>query len=103
MAIEINGLPHKTVNKGGKSETKSVAQQPNNPAQQSASQVPTDALTLTETAVKLQALKSSMSTIPDINQERVDRLKQAIADGKYKIDSTSIADKFIKLEKSLFS
>lgn len=99
MAIEINGLPQATV--GG--NVNIIQQQDQHRQEPAAPIAASDAVTLTEISVKLQALESSMSSIPVVDQARVDRIKNAIANGNYNIDLTSTADKFIKLEKSLFS
>lgn len=102
MAIEITGLPQTTVKEGG-GNANAVQQQDQHRQKPTAPMAPSDAVTLTEISVKLQALESSMSSIPVIDQAKVDRIKNAIANGNYNIDSTSTADKLIKLEKSLFS
>ena len=47
---------------------------------------------------KRLAVEAAISATPDIDMDRVDKIKQAIADGNYPIDNDRIAEKFIQLE-----
>ena len=63
---------------------------------------------VTDIAAARQARTTSNSTSSDIevpknrrfDKDKVARLKAAIADGSYKIDPSSIADKFIEHERN---
>ena len=44
---------------------------------------------------KVQELKTQLATMPEVRQERVQQLKNAISDGTYEVDSGKIADAMI--------
>ena len=54
-----------------------------------------DRTTLTSTQQSLNALVSTAMSSPEIRQDRVDSLKQAISDGTYKLDPEQIASSMI--------
>ncbi len=60
-----------------------------------------DRVELTSQAKELQEAMKFMEKIPDINQEKVHRLKAQIKDGSYKIKTDKIANKM--LEDSLYN
>jgi len=62
----------------------------------------TDSVSLTDTATRLQQLDELLANAPEIDRARVDQLRQAIADGRYKMDTVHVADKLIALERTLF-
>ncbi|MFT7218555.1 MAG: negative regulator of flagellin synthesis FlgM [Candidatus Azotimanducaceae bacterium] len=61
----------------------------------------TDKVTMTEQAAKLQKLDEMVRASPDVDQAKVDRIKQQIAEGKFQIDAESIANSIIQQEKEL--
>lgn len=54
---------------------------------------------LSNQAQQLQAIEERLRELPEVDTARVEKIKQAIADGSYQIDSTRIADKLIALEQ----
>lgn len=53
---------------------------------------------LSNQAQQLQAIEERLRELPEVDTARVERIKQAIADGSYQPDSRRIADKLIDLE-----
>lgn len=53
---------------------------------------------LSNQAQKLQAIEERLRELPEVDSARVAQIKEAIADGSYKVDSGQIADKLIALE-----
>ena len=49
-------------------------------------------------AQQLQAIEERLRDLPEVDSERVNQIKQAIADGSYKVDSNRIADKLVSFE-----
>lgn len=43
----------------------------------------------------MKKAESAISSSPEIDQKRVDEIRQAIAEGRFKIDSSRIADGLI--------
>lgn len=54
-----------------------------------------DRTTLTSTQQSLNALVSTAMSSPEIRQDRVDSLKQAISSGQYELDPKKIASSMI--------
>ncbi len=60
-----------------------------------------DKISLTATAARLKHLEQRLATdAPPFDAERVNRMKQAIASGEYRVDAGRVADKMIDFEKS---
>ena len=53
---------------------------------------------LTDMAERLQNLEQQLADEPEIDQANVNRLRQAITSGEYRIDPDSVAEKMIDLE-----
>jgi negative regulator of flagellin synthesis FlgM len=60
-----------------------------------------DKVTITETATKLKHALKSLSDGQVVDSKRVDQIKHAIDDGRYKIDTLKIANQLIRFEKEL--
>ena len=53
---------------------------------------------LSQNARQLQSLSDKIAEQPSVNSEKVAQLKQAIAEGTYKVDSERVASKMLDLE-----
>lgn len=62
------------------------------------SKAPTDRVTLTSVSSQIRELEKRAAAANTNNEARIAELKQAIADGTYKVDAEKIADKLIKME-----
>ena len=71
-----------------------------NQASSSATTESTDQLSL-QSASLTQQVNDKISSTPEINQSRVDAIKDALARGEYKPDAEQIAKKFIEIESLL--
>lgn len=63
---------------------------------------PTDTVSLTDTAARLRELEALLANTPAVDDARVEALRQAIAEGRYSVDSVHVADKLMTLERDLF-
>lgn len=54
---------------------------------------------ITPTAQLLATLEQQIASTPDINQSRVDPIRQALSNGSYQIDSSRVADGLLAAQK----
>lgn len=59
---------------------------------------PTDSVRLTGDAKQLHELEQTIAAIPVVDHERVERVRQSLADGSYKMDPQAIAAKLVRWE-----
>lgn len=60
-----------------------------------------DTLSLTETSARVRELQGQVSSLPVVDNQRVQEIKQAIAQGSYAIDPARVAEKMVSLEVAL--
>ncbi len=60
--------------------------------------VTSDTVVITEAAAKFHAIEKSISQQPEVDQARVEALRQAVANGTYQIDPQRIAEKLLQFE-----
>ena len=104
MSIEINGTPKPIIN-----DANSVDRKNDKPNSNSSAQVDTSSknaaasvsVTITPSAASLNELESSVAKGADVNQQRVEAIKKAIASGEYKVNAESVAKKLTTLESLL--
>jgi len=96
--IPNNGLPKFTQATGssGNGPTTTAAHSADSAAARKAD----DQLKLTDSALALQEAARTSDTSA-IDSQRVEQLRQAVADGSYKVDAGRIADRMLALEQQL--
>ena len=57
-----------------------------------------DTVSITDMASRLKSLESKLETQPAIDQSHVDRVRDAISRGEYRIDPERVADKMMDFE-----
>lgn len=102
MAININGPSANQVNanktqKNTASEAAPTAKSGNGTETASSE----DMVELSDRARILKAVESRVTSMPDIDQEKVDRIRNAISNGEYKIDYDKLAAAFRRFETGL--
>lgn len=60
-----------------------------------------DTVSLTGTASQLRALEQQIASLPVVDVQRVESIKQKIANGSYQIDAPHVADKMIQIESAI--
>lgn len=58
-----------------------------------------DSVQITDRARELQSLASRLSKEPSVDTEKVSRLRQEIADGRYSVNNQRLASKILGLER----
>lgn len=109
MVTNINNVPNNNVQvKNDKTEQSAQKQQTTvqqqvvretivpQPAQKQ------DSVSLTPQAQQFARLQEKVSSGNGIDQEKVDKIKQAITDGKYKINVEQLAKRIAEFEDELF-
>lgn len=103
MAININNLQNTTQVKADKADQtvqrQQTAVQQNATSQASQKQ---DSVSITPQAQQFSKLQEKAANSSGIDQEKVDKIKQAIADGKYKINVEQLAKRIMQFEGDLF-
>ncbi len=115
MSTINNQIPQAQVNRANQANAQKGTQQTNQ-AQQAAQVAKTDAVaeqTRTLAATRgdqakftpeaQTMLKATLAAkdVSDINQKKVDRIKQALENGEYPVDAARVAEKMVSLEKLL--
>lgn len=104
MAIEINNVPSgstQVAELGGQHRT--VAQAPAEKTAEKAGNPSaagtTDQVSLTPTAQQLRGLEQQIADQPVVDTQKVDAIKEALANGSFEINPDRIAAKMMSLEK----
>jgi negative regulator of flagellin synthesis FlgM len=91
--ITSNGLPVLPQAKGNQN---APAQSSQAAAETAPAAKPEDSVKLTESARALAAAAKDQA--PAIDTKRVEQIRQALADGSYRVDAGKIADRLLSLE-----
>lgn len=106
MTIEINGQSGNN-NVQSQSRSGQVTKDINQPTSNGeksalANNRGTDTVSLTDTAARLQKIEAKLVDTPVVDKQRVDSIRQALNDGSYQVNASSIADKLLAFESSLY-
>ncbi|RVU30235.1 MULTISPECIES: flagellar biosynthesis anti-sigma factor FlgM [Neptunomonas] len=66
-----------------------------------AKSAPRDTVQLSDTAKALKSIDAKLSNTPEVNSEKVARIKAAIEDGSYNVDAQRVAEKILSFESQL--
>lgn len=107
MAINVNNLPSDRAttvrsNQPAKAEQSNTQQVTKQTVQQQQSRPAQDSVSLTQQAQQMKHLQNKLSSSPSLNNERINALKKAIAEGEYKVDPEKLAKSMANLELDLF-
>lgn len=103
MAINIKQVNTGTNNRvatpsADKSSQTAATSSQSNTATQS---VKSDSVSITSQAQQLQSIQAKLSDIPAIDIKKVEEIKAAIAEGRYKIDADKLASNIEQFENEL--
>jgi negative regulator of flagellin synthesis FlgM len=100
MTSPINHINRSTANALNNNANKTQEQTTaNSPAQSPADTE--DTVSISQETVHIRELQSQLNSISEVDQEKVEAIKQEIAKGNYPIDNEKIAENLINLEKAL--
>lgn len=102
MAIDINKLNNPT---SARVRTQNTPQQTSvasdNKASTAVATQKQDSVVITTQAQQLQGMQTKMASLPDVDQKKIAEIKQAIAEGKYKVDPEKLAANIANFEREL--
>lgn len=104
MAINFTGLSNQgSINKSERSHKDDVAANATEKQNtvQSGGMLAEDTVRLSGTAQTLQSQQTKINNLPDVDMDKIDQIKAAIAAGDYKIDTQKLADNMAFMD-SLF-
>lgn len=107
MSVNFNGItPKDAGNLRPKSETVGQAQKavttPSTPNTTAAeAKAPGDQVSFSSQARDLKELENTVRKLPDVNQDKVARIKAALAAGSYQIDNHKLAGKLLSFEEEI--
>lgn len=100
MAIDkLNSNINQAMN-NARAEQQSRSAQPN--VQNATSAPRQDAVSLTQQAQQLTQLQRRAEANSGVDQEKIERIKKAIADGSYSVNSERLAAKIANFESDMF-
>jgi negative regulator of flagellin synthesis FlgM len=101
MANKISGIDGRPVQVGGGapvSRTRDTTDGRKTETTGSASNID-----VSDTARTLAALEDRISTLPVVNENRVDAVRRALDEGRYQVDPQRVADKMLRFEGDLLA
>lgn len=103
MPIEIvNGTPNRVpYDTGEGSQVNGTRSEPSVDQQESGKSNTYDTVSLTDTATNLQKINQEINALPVVDNQRVESIRQAIANGTYEVDAQRTAEKMIGFETAL--
>ena len=104
MAVEFNGLNSNQIasQRSRANEAKRTEQASKAPADTPAPQPRGENVVLSNEARALQSMEQQLRSQPDIDKEKVERIKAQIDSGTYRVDAQKLAQKMLDIEKGIF-
>ena len=60
-----------------------------------------DTVSLTDTASRLRQMENTLAQLPVVDNQRVEEIRRALAEGSFEIDPERVAEKMVSFEKDL--
>lgn len=108
MAVNFNGIGNNPVNSPKTTTDKAAdaktGSQPA-PAEQAGKQAQAargENVNLSKQAKELRQMGEKLESYPEVDDSRVEAIRNALADGSYKVDAEKVAQKMLEMDKSIF-
>ncbi|MDC0663350.1 flagellar biosynthesis anti-sigma factor FlgM [Marinobacter sp. SS21] len=103
MSVDFNGIGPGQVNTHKTTADKANAPKAQAPAEQAQAQTARgENVKLSSQAKELKQLEQRLSSYPETDDDRIEQIKAALADGSYKIDAEKLAQKMLEMDESIF-
>jgi negative regulator of flagellin synthesis FlgM len=107
MSVDFNGIGSGQVNNQRPSADKASGsdtpkQAGTEQAKQQASNARGENVNLSSQAKNLKQLEQKLGEYPEMDDDRIEQIRTALADGSYKIDAEKLAQKMLEMDKSIF-
>ena len=102
MPIDINSVSSSCAQNSCEGSAVNVARSEATVAQiETGKPLTAETVTISEFAQQLRSLERSVATLPVVDNQRVDEVRQSIIDGSYAFSPQRVAEKFMLFEKQL--
>ena len=103
MANDINGINSGRSQQANEKQVQTIRRDTANTTSrtQTNNQSGQDKVSLTDMAARLKSLENKLAEQPNVDQSRVDRVKDALARGEYQVNPDRVADKMMDFEAGL--
>lgn len=81
----------------------SAARSSSSSSSTSATSAPGAQIDISGTSSRLRELEATISNVPVVDSARVDEIKQAIADGRFKVNADRVADSLIESVRQMLN
>ena len=99
MVNDINSLTQSSISTAGKKVQSAITVSAENQQQAAApSPAAKESIEISSQAQLLSRLEAQIKDLPDVDQSRIDSLREQIDQGTYEIDDSSLAQRIIDLE-----
>jgi negative regulator of flagellin synthesis FlgM len=107
MSVDFNGIGPGQVNNHRPSAGKtSGSEAPKQAGAEQAKPQATNArgenVNLSSQARDLKQLEQKLGEFPEMDDDRIEQIRNALADGSYKVDAEKLAQKMLDMDKSIF-
>jgi len=102
MANKISGIDGRPVQVGGGSPV-SRAKDATSDGRKTETSGTASNIDVSDTARTMAALENRISTLPVVNESRVEAVRRAMDEGRYHIDPQRVADKMMRFEVDLLA
>ncbi len=101
MTSPISNINRPTTESVTSNAGKAKAKSANESASSASRPAADDTVSLSEESVQVRELQQQLGSIPEVDAEKVEAIKQEIAKGNYPLDPERIAENLLNLEKVL--
>ncbi|HTU65515.1 MAG TPA: flagellar biosynthesis anti-sigma factor FlgM [Steroidobacteraceae bacterium] len=103
MANKISGIDGRPVQVGGGAPVSRARDTVTGDKKTSDTSTSVSNIDVSDAARTLSALEDKISTMPVVNESRVDAVRRAMDEGRYHVDPQRVADKMMRFEVDLLA